>query len=347
MNNKIHIKVSALVILAVSLCNCAILAAADEVPVVMIASKENAEEFQRTYDAVLGQVSDLPVALVIEWVDFLAPDLRSQVELARKWATRNSAATVFWVDLSKPDRVFLYFAQPTGERVLVREVGAVGGSEEGRLETFATIVRTGIKAVLEGGEIGIHPKEITQEEPPIEQEIKKILEAEASYLLAPYADDNKWIHGPRLGLSVYLVKWLRFFAAYRIIFPLNLKNDHVSLQLQSHPIEAGFGVRLRTQSWSFDMGASFLANYMTTETETSNGQVILERIGNLWLWGVSPSVGVGWSPSKFATIFLSISVDCVFNQPEYVFTTPNGSETIIYPWSVRPLLQLGGIFSML
>ncbi|MCP4600978.1 MAG: hypothetical protein GY847_10715 [Proteobacteria bacterium] len=327
------------------------LPAAESNPIILIAPRNDIEASKRIWDAVHGQLSDLPVSLVIEWVEMLEPDLRSQVNQARKAAERRRAVTVFWADLTIPDQVFLYISQSTGERILVRNIQE-GGSDEGRLETLAVIVRSSVKAVLEGGEIGIQ-KPVSEQEPS-HVEPPAHLELSISYGLAPYSEGNQWLHGPRIGLSATLQDFVRFFIAYRILLPVSLDREHVKLTLNSHLFELGFVFRLREQNWTLEGGVAFFADLVIAQVEANSEELEKKDPSDLWLTGVSPMLRIGWSPSRFATIFLSVLLDIVFNQSEYVIEIKRKDEpesespptqTVVSPWIVRPFFQLGVAFS--
>ncbi|MCP4674092.1 MAG: hypothetical protein GY854_00930 [Deltaproteobacteria bacterium] len=317
--------------------------AAEPALVIMIAPRKEVTISQRTWSAVHGQLSDLPVHLEIEWVDALQSDLRSQVNKAREAAARRQAVTVFWADLSVPDQVFLYISHPSGERILVRHVGSESGGFEGRLETLAVIVRTSVKAVLEGGEIGIQKSAETD----AKDESLGHLEVAVSYGIAPYAEGIEWIHGPCIMLSATPRDFLRFFVAYRILLPVHFEEQGLNLELKSHPFEFGAALRWRFAKWVLDVGALLFADLVTGEIRATDGQVVPRQPADVWLMGMAPMLRIGWSPSTFATIFLSLSVDMAFNQPRYVIDTPVRYQTLVAPWSVHPFFQLGAAFTIL
>ncbi len=319
------------------------LLAAEPALVIMIAPRKDLTISQRTWSAVRGQLSDLPVHFEIEWVDALQSDLRSQVKQAREAAARRQAVTVFWADLSVPDQVFLYISHPSGERILVRHVGSESGGFEGRLETLAVIVRTSVKAVLEGGEIGI--QKVAMKE--AEDESPGHLEVAVSYGLAPYSEGVKWIHGPCITLSATSGDFLRFFVAYRILLPVLYEEQGLNLELKSHPFELGAALRWRFTNWVFDVGALVFADLLTGEIEAVDDNVSPEQPEDIWIVGMAPMLRIGWSPSTFATIFLALSVDMSFNQPQYGVKTQLRYQTMVAPWSVRPFFQLGAAFTIL
>jgi hypothetical protein len=297
------------------------------------------------WNAVQGQLGDIPVTLRIEWVDELEPDMRSQVDQAREVAKKHDAMTVFWADLSVPDQFFLYISKSTGERILVRNIGSKSGGEEERLEILAVIVRSSVKAVLEGGEIGIQSPGDAQR--PAKPGSSGMLEIAVSYGLAPYSTGNEWLHGPVVGVSTKLGSFVRAFLDYRILLPIDIEEQGIALEHRLHPFEIGAAVRWYMKSWSVDIGAAFLADLVVTKVTSADEQIEAKNPQNLWLFGIAPVLRIGWWPRPFATVFFSVSLDTIFNQPEYGIETQSEFMTIIEPWKVRPFLQIGAAFALL
>lgn len=312
----------------------------------MVAARSDAEATRRAISAVQGQLSDLPVALRVEWLESLPLDLRSQVQEARLLAAHRKAIAVFWADLSTPDQVFLYLAHPSGERILVRNIGTESGGDEGRLETFAFIVRTAVKAVLEGGEIGIEPPPEPEPAPEPESRLD-LLEATVSYFGAPIADEDVWIHGPRLGISVGFAEIVRLVVAYRFALPVQVDSEYLSLELTPHTFEVGLALRFELRSWSLDTGAVATIDWVTIDVQPSSAAFHTSPAGNQIIAGATPYVQVGWMANRVLAIYFAFALDTVFNQAEYVVESADGQRTVVAPWSVRPFLQLGAAFGIL
>ena len=115
--------------------------------VVMVAAAGLQEAFAPMVQAVRGQLSDLPIVFQMYWVDSYENDLPSQEEVANRVAAKTGADVVFWYDLSRSDRLYLYIAVPALGRVLVRRLE---GSGRGANETLAIILRSSIDAIING-----------------------------------------------------------------------------------------------------------------------------------------------------------------------------------------------------
>jgi hypothetical protein len=324
-------------------------AAAPSAKVVVIVSRTDMEMSKKTIDVVHGQLGDLPVVLVTEWVIKFPDGLRSQVNQARHLAEQNGAITVFWADLSMPEQIFLYISKPRGERILIRNIGTAGGSVEARLEMLAIIVRNSVRAILEGGEIGIaRPREGAED---LKGATKSTLETGISYGFAPYSDGNNWLHGVRINLSYMANKWARIFLAYRVLFPVRVVDEHLSLEISSHPIEAGFAVRWRINDWQLSLGAAFFVDLVTVDVTSRSDSLTVEQPSIRALTGISPLLRVAWSPTRFVAVFFATQLDTVFNQPKYVYqsegTDDSTYDTIISPWVVRPFIHLGVTFTIM
>ncbi len=325
------------------------LSADESGPVIMIVSRANAWAAQRAINAVDGQLNDLPLRLAVKWVSRLEPNLHSQLKLAEETVELLGATAVFWVDLSVPNHIIFYFVKAKGEQILVRPIGPESGSEEGQLETLAIIARNSVKAVLEGGEIGISAPVVDKEDS--QNKPLGLLEIVVSYSASPFSGVDTWLHGPRLGLSAAIGKWARFFIAYRIMMPVQIDSDLLSLEFSSHPFEIGTVVRWRKKSWALDIGLAFLVDVVTARVTPTDKRVEPRKIDEQWLTGISPFFAVGWSPSPYAMFFFSAALDITFNQSEYVIednsSTRNDFRVVVAPWNVRPFLQLGVAFALL
>ncbi|MDD5309957.1 MAG: hypothetical protein PHU25_21785 [Deltaproteobacteria bacterium] len=318
-------------------------AAEDRPGVVMIAPGKADAVSEDASAAVKGQLSDLPVSFQVVRIDSWPPDLPSQIGLARSVARDTRASTVFWVDLSVPDQVFLYLSEPGGGRTLVRNIESRGERTEGRVEAMAVIVRTAVTALLEGGEIGVH----APPPPPPEPERPGMLEASVSYGLSFYSDEALLVHGARIGASVLPAEWARLFAAYRIEVPFRIENEQVAMDISPHPLEIGFAIRWRYGSVTLDGGAAFLSDWITWSASPKSDDVLATSPKSRWRGGISPFVLLGWSPVVFSMFYISVSIDALINEKKYVVRAGGGDIEVADPWSARPYFQAGVALSML
>jgi len=258
-------------------------------------------------------------------------------------AENTDAVAVFWSDLSLPDQVFIYIAEPGGGRILVRSVESEGEEKEGRTEAMAVIVRYAVKAMLEGGEIGVHSPP-----PPAEKKAVKPsgwVDVAVSYGLSMYSGEQPVLHGARVAASVRVFRWVRVFIGYRIEASMDFESESVAMNLKPHPMEAGFSLRIDRKHWKLDGGAALIVDRLTwSMTAKREGIGFVTPYGR-WLAAVSPYVSIGWSPTSFSTLFFSVAADIYFNERDYVAETVGGTEKVAAPWRVRPYFQLGALFS--
>lgn len=312
--------------------------------VVVIAERHRGDLTGKLLEAVQGHLLDLPVALKIEWVESMEESLRSKVRLARQAALRNDAVTVFWADISSPEQIFLYLSHPAGERILIRDLGGENESEASRLETLGIIVRTSVEAILEGGTIGIHPP--PREVKETEREIHDWLVLNVAYGLGPLTT-GALTHGPNFGLATYIKRRWRIFAGYRFILPEHYTNAGIHLELRPHVIELGSGVKWTWNKLHLFTDLALLANFVTADSTATAGELSAKSPRPDWQLGLGPSMAFAWSPYRFATIFLTITLDIYFNQPEYVVEDVTGFRKVVSPWKVRPFIQIGSAFGLL
>ena len=108
---------------------------------------------------VEGQVADLPVTLARGPALAEASDLAAQLAAARAHARAHAADAVVWF-ARDDDGWTVSVADPAGGRLLVRRVDAAAGalSASAALEAAALVVRTAVRGLAAGGEIGVAPE---------------------------------------------------------------------------------------------------------------------------------------------------------------------------------------------
>lgn len=320
--------------------------AGDEPEVILIASHETEEASASMADAVGGQLSDLPVTFRVEWVDGFEPLMASQVDEARALAKHSDAVAVIWSDLSDPSQVFIYIAEPHGERILVRSVEPEGEVMPMLVEALAVIVRYAVEAMIEGGEIGIKPPPVVKKElieKPSHGPAR--LGVAVSYALSLYGPDQPLLHGARVALEVGIYRWLRGYIGYRIQPSMRFGDHLLSMTMNTHPMEIGIGMRIEKGQFRFEGGAGVVLDRLTWTVTPRDASIVATPPSARWLLGVSPYVSVGWAPRWFASMYFAVSLDIYGNEKRYVVASDVESWTVVAPWVVRPLFQLGGSFS--
>jgi hypothetical protein len=121
-------------------------------------------EVSRTFrDRVVGQTSDLEIELSTAENQRLESTLTEQLDSATELARTRGAEAVVWCDDASSHArggFMVFVAQPGSNRVLVRTVGTGKPPTAAELEASALIVRLAVQALMQGGMIGVEPREL-------------------------------------------------------------------------------------------------------------------------------------------------------------------------------------------
>lgn len=117
-------------------------------------------------DRVRGQTSDLNILLLTDSTQPIESTLPAQLDTARKLSEQQGTRVVVWFEHDR-DVVTVFVAEPSAGRVLVRRIepseGRLGGSAQ--QESAALVVRSAMRALAAGGEIGVTEQEASP--PPV------------------------------------------------------------------------------------------------------------------------------------------------------------------------------------
>jgi len=312
-------------------------------PVVLIAQEDADPMTERALDAIGAGLVDLPVSLasrrVVGWDNAIV----NRVDHARSVAASTGAIAVIWLDLSAPQHVFLFIADSTGGRVLVRTVQTQSQDVEAQLETLSVIVRSSIEGLLAGGRIGV-------EQPPAApargDEIQR-LDASIGYALQLFAPTEPVVHGARIEVHARLSRWFFLLAAYRLELPVKAQSPEISADIWSHPIELGLFVQRRFTRWRLDVGACAVVDIVTFNVAARDPEVDARDPAARATAAISPFVRIGRVISRVAAVFFSVGFDIELYNHRYVVTTTDNSRVVVAPWRVRPIFELGANFTLL
>ncbi|MBI5501070.1 MAG: hypothetical protein HY907_12565 [Deltaproteobacteria bacterium] len=291
--------------------------------------------------AVRAQSSDLPVRLVVDRPARFPGSLPDQVAAAADVAARESAVSVFWFDVSRPERVFVYLAESAGSRVLVRAIEAREEAE--RVEASAVIVRGLIQAVLGGGTIGIAPPTPGPEASagsaaaPARSWLGLRLAYEADF----FSSEVTASHGLAAGLAFHVDENWSVFVAYRIQPTVEVSGGGIALEVARHPVE--LGVRFRWPLGDWDVGASVygVVDYLTRHAGVvSPGMAVTAPEGS-WLGGPGFVLHGSYRVVGSFRLFLDAGLDVFVNRTEYVVDTAAGRAVLLGTWYACPRLLAG------
>ncbi len=339
----------------------------EENTVVLLAVNGREDEFKPIIQAVRGQLSDLDVSFQVTWLDDIGSSLPVQEEIAGDVARDTEATVIFWCDLSRPERMYLYISVPELGRVLVRRLD--GSGPGGTPETLAIIVRGSVDSMLRGnydalqGELEPVRPQPEQAEPepvapppeekpqsPSDEDGENRLAAEVAFAGDVLSENHPFIQGFALVADVYLVRGWHLFAGY--LFSAKIENGNrsdVRLDLERHPMSIGtrFAVQI-SERWFLGASVAVVVDYTTedryiprwegsawTELKTKDAEEILVSI--------APLVRMDVQIIDHVRAFLALGVDIPLNRVEY-FTDPKTDEqqTLLFSsWPVRPVGRIG------
>jgi hypothetical protein len=311
--------------------------------VVLIAQEDADPMTERALDAIGAGLVDLPVSLASRRVAGWDNAIVNRVEHARSVSAATGAIAVIWLDLSAPQHVFLFIADSSGGRVLVRTVQTQTQDVEAQLETLSVIVRSSVEGLLAGGEIGV-------EQPPTApargEQIQR-LGASIGYALQLFAPTEPVVHDARIEVHTRLSSWLFLLAAYRLAFPIKAESPEVSAQIWSHPIELGLFGQRRFTRWRLDVGIAAVVDIVTFDVMARDSSVDAADPAPQATFAVSPSVRIERVIGRVAAVFFSVDLDVELYNHRYVVTATDNSRVVVAPWRVRPIFELGVEFTLL
>jgi hypothetical protein len=322
----------------------AVCAAAPAQKTVVLIAQEDADPMTvRALDAISAGLVDLPVALVSRRVAGWDNAIVNRVDQARSVAASTGAIAVIWLDLSAPQHVFLFIADSTGGRVLVRTVRTETQDVEAQLETLSVIVRGSIEGLLAGGKIGVErPVTGAAREDDVER-----LGASIGYALQLFAPTDPVVHGARIAMHVRLSRWFFLLAAYRLDLPVEAESQEVSADIWSHPIELGLFGQWRFSRWRLDVGACAVVDIVTFRVTARDRGVDADDPGAQATAALYPFVRIDRIIGRHASLFFSVGIDIEVYNHRYVVTTAENSRIVVAPWVVRPIFELGATFTLL
>jgi len=352
MSGKRDVTIVALAAMAGALAVCGAVRAEPEAPpneggvVVMIAERNDTVAAEVVVRAVQAQLSDVSVALQVIWVDALAPDLPSQIAKAEETAKGSAAVAVIWCDLARADRIYLYFAAPSGGRVLVRELA---GSGTGMAEALAIIVRSSVEAVLAGGEIGtvVSPKPKEEESdkrpPPAVAKVKDEgrLAVTTAYELDVMSTENPAVHAAAVALSIRVGDHISLGVGYVISGLVEAEAGGAFLKLRRHPVWMGGSVFWRAGRVRVGLDLAFQFDVVTENVRATAAGVVPANGGHEVEPSIVPMLRVAVTVIPHLELFVAAGADIALHRTRYMVDTPSGPVELLPTWPARPRIIAG------
>ncbi len=328
---------------------------------VLVASEDDAVLATR----IEGQTADLDA--VVEQLEHAAlpADLSVQLATARRVASDRDADAVVWFRHDR-DGWIVHVAEPAGDRVLVRRVHEREGamSSSAAIESVAVIVRTAIRGMAAGGEIGVSdgasvpPVVIAATPPPVAAAITPSATgaSESSVRpLRPFAElgwsgvlDGAAGHhgiGARIGAAGGPFR-VAAVGAHHPATTYTSSDATIEVERQAVGVALGLDVhgaaqRRRTARWRIaaDLAVA-MARFRRSTTSTSAG---LEATAAAVSWTpvATPAVRLGRRLAPSTWITLSIGVDLVARPPEFGVAGGGMFIPVASQWPLQPHAGVG------
>jgi hypothetical protein len=298
--------------------------------------------------AVRAQLTDLGVALVQGEMG-TDRDLRARMNMARVIGEENKALGVFWLER---DPAVLYFIAPPFEKLLSRGIGSSETEPSAIEEEVSVIVRSTVVALLQGEEVAMaavevppppqpkkEPAPVQPPPPPRARPAPRRLErlrVEAAYVGTSFAPSAPLQNGAGLGLVALPVSGLLVGARYTAVFPIEVRGDEVSLEINRHPAELSLGWELSVARLRLQAEIAGLVDYVTRSTATTSGGFQPQPDAEHLAFGVSPRLRALFAIFPVVYLFAGAGADVYSPRMAYVVESPTRQEILrsrlAQPW---------------
>ena len=338
----------ALACLALSLALAGVAAAAP-LRVVVLAGRDDDAVIAR----VEGQVADLSVTLTRGPAPAAAHDLARQLAAAGAIARTTDADAVVWF-VADGDGWIVNVADPAAGRVLVRRIdgGAGAMDRSAALEAAALVVRTALRGLAAGGEIGVvaepppppsptpppPPPAPPRATPPAAPRIAPL--AEVGWIAALDGDAAAGHHGLAAALGVRRGRWQ--LAATVAHFPATARTSAlatIAVDRQALGL-AGARALLARPAWRLHLGLAFAATRFGRATTATSGALMATADRATWSATVTPTVRIDRRLGRAAWLALDVGATALATVPAFEVRGPAGAAEVGRLWAVEPTVAL-------
>jgi hypothetical protein len=272
-----------------------------------------------------------------------------------------------WLDLSSPKHAYLYFAAPSGERFLLREVRLSGRLDDVDRESLAEVLELSVAALLENDRTGLTRKETellltkangTQEgaqrpEQATPAPAATSLVVGLSYSTRLLSTTMGLVHGPGLCLMLdhdFAVYRIAVFAGGQYQLPAGESSADVGMRIQSLNARAGLefawahrqanGARF-WQAFNLRFGAGLDVDYLEPRPggdSTTGVELTSSRWSRNWI--LSGGVARAFALSSSAAAEIRFFADVLPVAVHYDLKAANETRARFSPWRARPGLAL-------
>lgn len=311
---------------------------------------------------VEGQVADLDATLERDTTAMPSSPLPVQLVTARRLARAHTADVVVWF-LRDDGDIIVHVTDHGGDRVLVRRVDAGGGAmaESAAIEAAAVVVRTAVRGLAAGGEIGVAvekplpPDPVLEPTPPPARDDDGGLgsvrplrpSATVGWSSVLDGESDTGHHGVSARLGVAGGPW-RFAVALTHRPAESLESPMATIDVERQTIGIALGLDVaggaqlrRATRWRVNTEV-VIAMTRFDRTTTATGATIEPTADRAtWTPTATPAVRVARRLARGAWLELALGADLVARAPEFGIATPTGFATIGRFWPVEPHAALG------
>jgi len=315
-----------------------------------------------------GQTADLDAEIERVASPRLPAELPGQLAVARRLADERDADAIVWFRRDD-DGWIVHVAEAEGERVLVRRVQTRGGamSSSAAIEGAAVVVRTALRGLASGGEIGVSEPEVVAVAPsepvdvtidrPAEPIDRPAAEEPVTRPLRPFAElawsgvlDGERAAGThgvaaRLGVAggpfrIAAVATHHPGATYRSR-DATIEVERQTLGLALGIDVAGAASLRRHARWRVGADVALaMARFPRTTTTTSPG---LEPTAGAVIWTpiATPAVRLSRRIAPGTWVAVTLGADLVARPPQFGVASGEGFVPVATLWSVQPHAGIG------
>ena len=329
----------------------------DRLRVLLVGGPRDAELVTR----VEGQVADLDATLERDTTVMPSSPLPVQLVTARRLARTHTADVVVWFVMDRGD-VIVHVTDTGGDRVLVRRVEAGGDAmaTSAAIEAAAVIVRTAVRGLAAGGEIGVTVERELPPDPVVEPPPPPTARDEDLGSVRPLrpsatvgwssvldGESSTGHHGVSARLGVAGGPW-RFAVALTHRPAASMESPMATIDVERQTIGIALGLDVaggaqlrRAARWRLNTEVGFaMTRFGRTTTATG---ITVEPTADRATWTptATPAVRIARRLARGAWLELALGADLVARAPEFGVATPTGFATIGRLWPVEPHAALG------
>ena len=316
--------------------------------VIMLVGASNTEA-GLLIDALRSHLNEVDIHLTIEAITEFPNKMSAQIELAEQRAKKSNAMAVFWCEHEKGDRVFLYFAAPSGGRILVRRLQGV---EQGETEEAVAIIdRSSVEAILAGGRIGVGvpPKKERKVDAPSDDKLsddkkrslRYLFDIRLAYAYSCLSEIFCSVHGFQgsFGISP-LPNWSIRFGT-RLSQSISKEKSDFKTTVNQYPIMIGLSFSQNFTRWTIGSTAFFEIQVLKDETSSQfSDDYAIGKDFEVGL-GILAQVDIGVRLAPAIRLFLAPGAEIMINKTDYFIVTDEGRVPIIETWPVRLVITAG------